>query len=288
MDDARFVGVMEGRRDLAAQTGDFHEAQTAPGEPVAQVHAAYEIAHNVESVAFPTHLMHWHNVGMAQLGCGTRFAEELFDFRGGKTSFTRNLDRHKAIQFRVAGFPDGAEAAKPQARNQLETANRPQRRRFSRRFFAAHQTKTAATRRTANLLVRRVHENFDRAATKGATNLQAAQDGTAPDRRVVDCLGVFYCRRERFLLAVTLTHSESLARHDPLVAMASSVTRLRTLVECWSGPLPDVPARLQSKQPSRSARRATITQGRWNAAILLVAGKGLLAWRSRRLDSGFR
>ena len=59
---------------------------------------------------------------MPHLRGGSRFTQKLFSVGFGEVFFPRNLDRDDAVEFRLAGFPDGSEGSLTQAIQQLEMA----------------------------------------------------------------------------------------------------------------------------------------------------------------------
>src|SRR5947209_8959584 len=114
--------------------------------------------------------MHGDDVRMAELSRGAGLALEALQlFRLGEQARMRNLQGDNAIEFGIAGLPDGAEPAQAETLQELELAQT---------FHAAcgigmarvAQTKGAATA-WAEHLVRAVVSKQDRAVTLRAADL---------------------------------------------------------------------------------------------------------------------
>jgi hypothetical protein len=64
---------------------------------------------------------------MPQLRGGPGLAEELFELTGAELALARNLDGHDAIEFRVAGLPNGPKTADTYTSNQFKAPQPLQR-----------------------------------------------------------------------------------------------------------------------------------------------------------------
>jgi hypothetical protein len=144
MDDALLVGVMQRVGDFGAHFGGFAARKALASEPVAQIHAADEIADDVYTISIAANFVNADDARMLQLGSGPCFAKEFLLFFNGHRAGAWDFNSHGAVKLFVAGFPDATEAANPQSPDELEPAELSERGRHLRGRRMIDKTEVAA------------------------------------------------------------------------------------------------------------------------------------------------
>ena len=139
--------------------------------------AADEVADDVDRVAVAADFVDADDVGMAQLGGGAGFAEELFLLLGRHAASPRNFDGHRAIELLVAGLPHAAEAADAEPLDQLEAAQLRKRRRHPRGLALIDQAEVAAAGAAGEIGKRRIDGDFGRLMAVWAADFEPTRTG---------------------------------------------------------------------------------------------------------------
>src|SRR5687768_15991517 len=120
MNYAAAVGVIQSIGDLRRDDDRLADHQTMNRDHSRQRHTSNVIADNIEGVGVAPHLVHADNIWVLKLSGGSRLAHELFNGRSIQLLATWNLQRHGALEHRVAGFPNRAELAHSNSLHQLK------------------------------------------------------------------------------------------------------------------------------------------------------------------------
>ena len=104
VDDAVFVGMIEGVGDSRTELGRLAVGGLLGGEPVVECRAANEIADDVNGVAVAADFVDADDVRMAELCSGAGFFEELFFFDGADADAAGNLSATTRSSWRSRAF----------------------------------------------------------------------------------------------------------------------------------------------------------------------------------------
>ena len=91
-------------------------------KPVGEILALHKIGHQVDPVFLAPHFVDLNDIGMTQLSRDPGFPDELLRVFCGQVALARNLDCHKAVQFRITCPPDTSECSGTQFVDNLEVA----------------------------------------------------------------------------------------------------------------------------------------------------------------------
>src|SRR5262245_22932134 len=121
------MGVVQGLSQPADDLGGLLECRPVLFQPDRQRSAVDQLAGDVELAVGFAGVVDGYNVGMLELGGGTRFAEEALGFLAVGVIEAWNLQRDIAVEVRVISSPNFAEGTFAQRRTQLKAAETTKR-----------------------------------------------------------------------------------------------------------------------------------------------------------------
>ncbi len=184
VNDTGFVRVVEGLCNGGAKLGCFAGRNPGAGKPLLEIGALDKIGSDKDRLVFPSDFVDAYDMRMTQLGRGTGLTEENLCLLCIELVVARDLQRHHAVELRVAGLPHAAELAGADSFDQLELSeSSPFRPAPGACCFIADEAEVAAAGRAVDFRERKVVQDFDwvvavRAATMhGETSCRGSRTG---------------------------------------------------------------------------------------------------------------
>ena len=126
MDDAHLVGVLQRVGDGGDELRRLAGRRPLGRQQIGQRDPLDEFADQVREASRLADFVDRHDRRMPQLGDAAGLPQEPLDVAfAGHLPRSRNLDRHDAVEFGVAGLVHGAEGARPHQINELVAAEPP-------------------------------------------------------------------------------------------------------------------------------------------------------------------